>query len=255
MLAIVLQEVLWSIRWSYSTTLSLPYTNVKWHADPWPTVASKPIRLSTNFVTLIPCQTLVELWVISMEHLQWAWHASRERLPLRTPGSVFLFGTCLCSICWYQIFRICKVFSRLFTLNTPWFFSILLFSCTLMYRSAKVDMQRIPWDGAKRQFFAILLTVLSRYSNGRIIGHFNVEKRYDQTGMLFCHCLVTQLYHLKIFQMSLNVIFIQLLYNCKVIFACSCPRLHGCFGDWVCGSSKTGKPHQFDDYNYSILLS
>ena len=27
-----------------------------------------------------------------MEHLQWVWHASRERLPLRTPGSVFFFG-------------------------------------------------------------------------------------------------------------------------------------------------------------------
>ena len=23
-----------------------------------------------------------------MEHLQWMWHASRERLPFRTPGSV-----------------------------------------------------------------------------------------------------------------------------------------------------------------------
>ena len=27
------------------------------------------------------------LWVVSMEHLQGAWHISRERLPLRTPGS------------------------------------------------------------------------------------------------------------------------------------------------------------------------
>ena len=31
---------------------------------------------------------LHRLWVVSMEHLQRVWHASRERLPLRTPGSV-----------------------------------------------------------------------------------------------------------------------------------------------------------------------
>ena len=34
------------------------------------------------------------LWVVSMEHLQRVWHASRERLPFRTPGSVPHFGTC-----------------------------------------------------------------------------------------------------------------------------------------------------------------
>ena len=31
---------------------------------------------------------------VSMEHLQRVWHASRERLPFRTPGSVPHFGTC-----------------------------------------------------------------------------------------------------------------------------------------------------------------
>ena len=34
---------------------------------------------------------LHRLWVVSMEHLQRVWHASRERLPLRTPGSVPFF--------------------------------------------------------------------------------------------------------------------------------------------------------------------
>ena len=32
------------------------------------------------------------------------------------------FGTCLCSNCWDQIPRTCHVFTRLFTLNTPWYF-------------------------------------------------------------------------------------------------------------------------------------
>ena len=32
-------------------------TNVKWHSDPWPTVTSQPIWLSTNLMTLIPSLT------------------------------------------------------------------------------------------------------------------------------------------------------------------------------------------------------
>ena len=67
---------------------SFPLTNVKWHSDPSPTVTSQPIRLSTNFMTLIPTLTFTESWVVSMEHLQRLWHASRERLPFRTPSSV-----------------------------------------------------------------------------------------------------------------------------------------------------------------------
>ena len=58
---------------------------------------SQPIRLSTNFMTLIPSLTFAELRVVSMEHLQRVWHASRERLPLQTPGSVPYFGACICS--------------------------------------------------------------------------------------------------------------------------------------------------------------
>ena len=69
----------------YSAIWSLPLTNVKWHSDPWPTVTSKPIRLSTNFITLIPNLSFTEFWVVSLEHLQRAWHASRERLPFQTP--------------------------------------------------------------------------------------------------------------------------------------------------------------------------
>ena len=65
---------------------------------------------------------LHRLWVVSMEHLQRVWHASRERLPFRTPGSVPHCGTCLCSNCWDQIPRSCHVFTRLFTSNTPWYF-------------------------------------------------------------------------------------------------------------------------------------
>ena len=51
---------------------------------------------------------LHRLSVVSMEHLQRLWHASRERLPLRTPGSVPFLGACVCSDCWDQ-------FPRLFT--------------------------------------------------------------------------------------------------------------------------------------------
>ena len=41
----------------------------------------------TNFITLIPDLTFTELRVVSIEHLQRKWLASRERLPFRTLGS------------------------------------------------------------------------------------------------------------------------------------------------------------------------
>ena len=124
MLEVVIQDVLWSIRRSYSAIWSFPLTNVKWHSDPWPTVTFQQIRLSTNSIALIPTLTFTESWVVSIEHLQRMWHASRERLPFRTPGSAPSphFGTCFCSNCWDQIPRTCRVFTRLFTPNTPWYF-------------------------------------------------------------------------------------------------------------------------------------
>ena len=77
-----------------------PSHECKCHSDHWPTVTSQPIRLFTHFMTMILSFTFAELGVVSLEHLQRVWHASRERLPFRTPGSVPLFGTCLCSNCW-----------------------------------------------------------------------------------------------------------------------------------------------------------
>ena len=58
-------------RGSYLAIWSLPLTNAKWHSDSWPViVTSQPIRLSTNFMTLIPSLTFHELRVVSMEHFQ-----------------------------------------------------------------------------------------------------------------------------------------------------------------------------------------
>ena len=52
------------------------------------TVTSHPIIFSSNITTLIPSFTFTELRVVSMEYLQRVWHASRERLPFQTLGSV-----------------------------------------------------------------------------------------------------------------------------------------------------------------------
>ena len=119
---IVIQEVLWSIRGSYSAIWSIPLTNVKWHSDPWPTVTSQPIRLSTNFMTLIPNLTFTDY-----EWFPWS-ICNGCGMPT---GNAYPSGhlvpshhcwTCLCSNCWYQIRRTCHVFTRLFTSNTPWYF-------------------------------------------------------------------------------------------------------------------------------------
>ena len=78
-------------------------------------------RLYTELMT-VSYLTFIELREVSMEHLLRVWHASRERLPFRTPGAVPHCGTCLCSNCWDQNPRTCHVFSRLFTSNTHWYF-------------------------------------------------------------------------------------------------------------------------------------
>ena len=84
-------------------------------------------------MTFIPSLTFTELWVVFIEHLQRMWHASRERLPFRTPGSAPThFWTCLCSKCWDQIPWACQVFTRLFTLNNPWYFLDYALICFMM---------------------------------------------------------------------------------------------------------------------------
>ena len=88
-----LVECLKSSSRKFLSRYGLPLTNVKWHSGSWPTVTSQPIRLSTNSMTLIPSVTFTELWVVSMEHLQRVWHASRERLPFRTPCLSFYATT------------------------------------------------------------------------------------------------------------------------------------------------------------------
>ena len=145
-------------------------------------MTSQPIRLSPNFMTLIPSLTFAELWVVSREHFQRVWYARRnayspyiwfrpflglahalivetifpEWTQILRPwsqtwlspnyerfswgicngcgmpaGSAYLsghpipsplFGTYLCSNWRDQIYRTCRVFTRLFTLNTPRYF-------------------------------------------------------------------------------------------------------------------------------------
>ena len=50
------------------------------------------MRLFINFMILIPSSTFTEFRVVSMEHLEWMRHSSRERLPFLTPGSVHFWG-------------------------------------------------------------------------------------------------------------------------------------------------------------------
>ena len=96
--------------------------NVKWHSDPWPTVTSQPIRLSTNFMTFIPSLTFTDYewspWSICNGCGMPAGNAYPSGHLVPSPHC----GTCLCSNCWDQIPRTRHVFTRLFTSNTPWYF-------------------------------------------------------------------------------------------------------------------------------------
>ena len=128
----------------------------------WPLTsysATPTIRLSINFMTFIPSLTLTELRVVSIERLQRVWHDSRERLPFRTPGSVPLFWTFLCSNSWDLFSRTCRVFLDFFTLDTPRY--CLDFACKILYhlyswlhdRSSSVSTEctnddtwlKLPW--------------------------------------------------------------------------------------------------------------
>ena len=112
---------------------------------------------------------LHRLWVVSMEHLQRVWHASRERLPFRTPGSVVPHcGTCLRSNCLDQIPRTCHVlldFSTRIPLGT---FSILLY--------------QICWT-----LFSIRITVSTRFkietSCKAVVNHNITEGNSDYSGL------------------------------------------------------------------------
>ena len=82
-------------------------------------------RLYTDLVT-VSNLTLTEFRNVIREHLRRVWHASRERLPFLTPGSVPPLGTCLCSDYWDQISRVCHVFFSTFHLEYPSvYFSVL----------------------------------------------------------------------------------------------------------------------------------
>ena len=56
-LEIVIQESFMVDTGIFFSNMNTPITNVKCHSDPWPTVTSQPIRLSTNFMTFIPSLT------------------------------------------------------------------------------------------------------------------------------------------------------------------------------------------------------
>ena len=66
---------------SFSLTL---YCNPKLDSV---TITPQPIKHFTDLMTVIRSLSFAKFRVVSSEHLQWAWHAKRERLPFRTPGS------------------------------------------------------------------------------------------------------------------------------------------------------------------------
>ena len=121
---------------------SIPLKNVKWHSDPWPTVTSQPIRLSTNFTTFIP----------SLTFINYEWFPRSICNGCGMPagnayhsGHLVLSPTCLCSNCWDQIPRTCHVFTRLFTSNTPWYFLDFAYYRKLNYTKSIFSTKLFCW--------------------------------------------------------------------------------------------------------------
>ena len=79
--------------------------------------------------------------------LQWVWLASREGLPFRTPGSIPLFGTYLCSNLWNQFYRTCHIFFSTFHLEYP----SVLFSILLTSSLNRLTELNETWQEARSQ--------------------------------------------------------------------------------------------------------
>ena len=79
----------------------------------------------TNFMTSIPNLTFTEMRVVSMEHSQRIWIASRKRLPFRTPGSVPFWDLHMFKLmsCWDQFSQIYRDFPT-YHLEYPSVFSL-----------------------------------------------------------------------------------------------------------------------------------
>ena len=96
--------------------------------------------------------TFTELWVVSMEHLQRVWQASRERLPFRTPGSVPNLGLTNAPIVETKFLELAMSlldFSHRISLGT---FSILLWWLYQRWKTLKCYLIFI-WDRLIWQIF------------------------------------------------------------------------------------------------------
>ena len=118
MLGIVIEEILWPIRWSYQTIWSSSLTNVKWCSLTKYNENPPPIRLYANLWPFYQTRPVTKLWEVFIEDLQWVWHAHRGRLLLR-PAVPVTFGTCICSTFWDQFYsRTCCCFLPDFAFRT-----------------------------------------------------------------------------------------------------------------------------------------
>ena len=101
------------------------HLNVKWHSDPWPvTVTSQPIRLSTNFMTLIPSLTFTYEWFLWSICNGCGMPAGNAYPSGHLVPSPFL-GLAYAPVVETMSYRTCCVFTRLFNLPLSTFSTLL----------------------------------------------------------------------------------------------------------------------------------
>ena len=144
-LEIVILEVLWSIRGSFSAVWSLPLKNDMVF---WP-LTSSDFLTDTIFHHFYDIDTKLDLHrIISGFHEAFATGLECQQATLTIPDtcSVPLFGTCLCCNCWDQIPGTCHVFTRLFILNTHWYFFDFAFRDQIITHIEFITAMPISWD-------------------------------------------------------------------------------------------------------------
>ena len=103
-------------------TLLIIYDETAWPSGWYGKSSTRGYLLVSIFMTLIPDLTFTDLLVISVEHLKRVWLTSRERLPLLDTWFCPPFGDLLLFQLLRPVLAKCRIFSRLFTLNTPRYF-------------------------------------------------------------------------------------------------------------------------------------
>ena len=127
----------------------------------------------------IPSLTFTELRMVSIEHLQGVWHASRARLTFRTPDSV-MFETCICPNCLDPFSLTCHDFPDLSPriYYTSVFSGVCLTCSRWKVRQIPTSLVKYICIGLHRYKWEIKRALLACYTNRKCPVEISMEIKF-----------------------------------------------------------------------------